>query len=107
MVITVNTISTKPFEGQKPGTSGLRKKVSPELTHSSSEFIGADRIYLVDKLQESSYPDKFSADKLWLEHFLPSFLSDKLIISLNAFIMLISGWFQLSSLFGFYLNSLQ
>ena len=26
--MSVTTISTSPFEGQRPGTSGLRKKVS-------------------------------------------------------------------------------
>ena len=35
--MTIRTIPTTPFEGQKPGTSGLRKKVA-EMTIEPLKF---------------------------------------------------------------------
>ena len=36
----ISTINTSPFEGQKPGTSGLRKKVSVfKQSHYLENFI--------------------------------------------------------------------
>ncbi|KRX05018.1 Carboxypeptidase-like, regulatory domain [Pseudocohnilembus persalinus] len=41
-LIKINTIQTKPFEGQKPGTSGLRKKVKVvKQEHYLENFVQA------------------------------------------------------------------
>lgn len=38
--LTVKIISTRPFEGQRPGTSGLRKKVSEfQVPHYLENFV--------------------------------------------------------------------
>src|SRR3712207_5782133 len=40
--MTIRTIETRPFEGQKPGTSGLRKKVGVfQSPHYLENFVQA------------------------------------------------------------------
>ena len=51
----VTQVSTKPFAGQKPGTSGLRKKVS-EFTQENymENFIQCTLLAVGDKLKGST-----------------------------------------------------
>lgn len=53
--LKVETISTKPFEGQKPGTSGLRKRV-PVFTqqHYTENFVQS----ILDVALEGKQPEK-------------------------------------------------
>ena len=40
--MNISTIQTQPFEGQKPGTSGLRKKVTVfQQPHYSPNFVAS------------------------------------------------------------------
>jgi phosphoglucomutase len=42
MEFHVNTVTTTPFDGQKPGTSGLRKKVTEvQKPHYLNNFVQA------------------------------------------------------------------
>lgn len=49
--MTISTIKTQPFEGQKPGTSGLRKKVTVfAQPHYWANFVAS--LFAVIKLDD-------------------------------------------------------
>lgn len=59
MAITVKTVATTPFEGQKPGTSGLRKKVKSYTWFRFRECFTQQISFQVKVFTQPNYTENF------------------------------------------------